>query len=56
MGSYGGYGGSEVCWSDGGSAGLSGVFGERVSWAGGDVFGGSVALGVFLAVTLDDDL
>lgn len=58
MGSCGGCGGSEVCWSDGGSAGLSGVSGERVWWVGGDGFGGSAALGVSPAVTLgfDDDL
>lgn len=58
MGSCGGYGGSEVCWSGGGSAGLSGVSGEKVWWAGGDGFGGSAALGVSPAVKLgfDDDL
>lgn len=58
MGSCGGCGGSEVSWSDGESAGWSGVFGERVWWAGGDGFGVSAVLGVSLAEThgTDEDL
>lgn len=55
MGSCGGCGGSEVCWSGGGSAGWSGVFGEKVWWAVDDGFGGSAVLGVSLVVTLGSD-
>lgn len=58
MGLNGGCDGFEVCWRGGGSAGLSGVFVERVWWAGGGAFGGSAALGASLAEKLvfDGDL
>lgn len=52
MESCDGYGGSEVHWSGGGSAGWNGAFVERVWWAGDDGYDGSAALDVCLVVRL----